>query len=148
VAGLGATLIMEYASSWLYEREDARAREREQQQRSDMPTTVLVRKLAHATGCELSDQTAEHLGTAVHYLFGAAGGPAARLLLGPGVAPLKAGLAAAGAMSIAVDEALNTVLGLTPPPGAFPWRAHARGAAAHAVYGLALGLMLSAGADT
>jgi uncharacterized membrane protein YagU involved in acid resistance len=38
---------------------------------------------------------------------------------------------------LAVDEAANTVLGLTPPPGEFPWEAHARGLGGHLVYGVA-----------
>ena len=51
------------------------------------------------------------------------------------------------AMEIFVDEGLNTTLGLTAPPRQWPWQAHARGFAAHAVYGAALGLLLAAGRD-
>lgn len=145
VAGVGATLMMEYASSWLYEREDEQARAREEQLRSAMPTTVLVRKTAGVFGRELADEQADKLGMLVHYAFGASGGPAAKVLMARGLSPVQAGLGVAAAMSVVVDEGLNTVLGLTPPPQAFPWQAHARGGAAHAVYGLALGLMLSAG---
>jgi hypothetical protein len=146
-AGLGATLVMESVSSWLYEREDPEARSREEQLRSEMPTAVLVRKAARAAGREPADARVERLGVAAHYAFGAAGGLIARLVAGRAIAPLTAGLAVAGGMSVLVDEGLNAALGLTPPPAAFPWQAHARGAAAHAVYGVALGLMLSAAAD-
>lgn len=147
VAGLGTTLLMEYASSWLYEREDEHARTREEQLRPGMPTTVLVRKAARLLGRELEEDRATKLGTWTHYAFGAAGGPTAKLLTARGIPPLKAGLAVATGMSVFADEGLNTLLGLTPPPKAFPWQAHARGCAAHAVYGIVLGLMLSAGAE-
>jgi hypothetical protein len=138
---------MEYASSWLYEREDAQARTREEQLRPGMPTTVLVRKAARLLGRELEEDRATKLGTWTHYAFGAAGGPTAKLLTARGIPPLTAGLAVATGMSVFADEGLNTLLGLTPPPKAFPWQAHARGFAAHAVYGIILGLMLSAGAE-
>jgi hypothetical protein len=138
---------MEYASSWLYEREDAQARTREEQLRPGMPTTVLVRKAARLLGRELEEDRATKLGTWTHYAFGAADGPTAKLLTARGIPPLTAGLAVATGMSVFADEGLNTLLGLTPPPKAFPWQAHARGFAAHAVYGIILGLMLSAGAE-
>lgn len=47
-----------------------------------------------------------------------------------------------------VDQGMNTALGLTAPPRAWPWQAHARGMAAHAVYGAALGLLLGSGERT
>lgn len=50
-------------------------------------------------------------------------------------------------MSLVVDEGANTALGLTAPPHEWPWQAHARGLAAHLVYGTALGLLLAAGSD-
>lgn len=148
LAGLSATLLMEYASGWMYEREDTPARAREERLRPEMPTTALVRKSATLLGHELANERAERLGMVSHYTFGAAGGLIATLLTAVGFPPVKAGLAVAIAMSVIVDEGLNTVLGLTPPPREFPWQAHARGAAAHAVYGAALGLLLAAADDT
>lgn len=145
LAGLGATLFMEYASTWLYNQQDAGARNREEQLRPGMPTTVLVSKTAGAVGRELDEGTAEKLGMISHYVFGAAGGPAALVLQRLGASPLKAGLGVAGAMEVAVDQGMNSALGLTPPPGRWPWQAHARGLVAHVVYGAALGLMLAAG---
>jgi hypothetical protein len=145
VAGLGATLMMEYVSSFLYERHSQRTREREEQLRTGMPTSVLVRKLARAAGRELDDQTAERLGMVLHYAFGASGGPAAQLLVSRGTDPLKAGMAVAAAMELAVDQAANTALGLTAPTWRFPLITQARAVLAHGAYGAALGLMLAAG---
>lgn len=145
--GLGATLFMEYTSSWLYGKQDEAARKREEQLRAAMPTTVLVRKAAGLIGSELDDQTAEKLGMIAHYAFGAGGGPAAVALRRVGVSPIAAGLTVAGAMEVVVDQGMNHLLGLTAPPAEWPWQAHARGGAAHIAYGTAVGLMLAAGAD-
>ncbi len=147
LAGLGATLFMEQASTKFYERQSPQSRQREEQLRTEMPTTTLVRKAAGLLGEELSDERAERLGTLSHYAFGAAGGPAALLLTRLPTSPLRAGLAVATAMEVFVDEGMNTVLGLTAPPQEWPWQAHARGVAAHAVYGAALGLLLATGSD-
>ncbi len=147
LAGLGATLFMEYASTWLYNHQSQQSRQREEDLRKEMPTTTLVRKAAGVVGTELDDARAEKLGMAVHYFFGAAGGPQALLLRRFGSRPLQAGLGVATAMELFVDEGLNTALKLTAPPQQWPWEAHARGFAAHAVYGTALGLLLAAGSD-
>ena len=147
LAGLGATLFMEHASTALYDRQSAASRQREVELRKEMPTTTLVRKVAGALGSELDDARAERLGMVAHYAFGAAGGPQALLLRRFGLSPLQAGLSVATAMEVFVDEGVNTVLGLTAPPQQWPWQAHARGVAAHAVYGVTLGLLLAAGSD-
>lgn len=75
LAGLGATLFMEYSSTWVYEHQSEQSRQREEQLRSEMPTTTLVRKTAALLGTELDDERAEQFGTISHYAFGAAGGP-------------------------------------------------------------------------
>jgi hypothetical protein len=147
LAGLATTLFMEYASTAFYDRQSAQSREREEQLRTEMPTTTLVRKTAALLGTELDDQRAETLGTLSHYTFGAAGGPAALALRRLGFGPLGAGVAVATGMEVVVDQGMNTVLGLTAPPRAWPWQAHVRGVVAHAVYGVALGLLLAAGAE-
>lgn len=147
LAGLGATLFMEQASTWFYKRQSGPSRQREEQLRKEMPTTTLVRKSAGVFLSDLDDARAEKLGTVVHYVFGAAGGPQALLLRRFGLGPLQAGLGVATAMELFVDEGLNTALGLTAPPQQWPWEAHLRGFVAHAVYGTALGLLLAAGSD-
>ncbi len=67
-----------------------------------MPTTTLVRKTADLLGRELGDAQAEKLGAVSHYLFGAAGGPAAQLLAGSRRSPLRAGLGVGTAMEAIV----------------------------------------------
>lgn len=147
VVGLSATLLMEYVSSFLYEREGGDARERENRGRTDdMPTTTLARKLAGAVGRELDGEKAERLGTATHYVFGAAGGPATVALREAGMDPIKAGLVVGVGMWVFVDEGFNVVAGLTAGPRQFAVVTHARAALAHVAYGLTAGLMLAAGA--
>lgn len=144
VVGLSATFLMEYASSFVWKRQSEQSRERENELRPEMPTTVLVRKAAGLAGAEISDEQAQRLGMIAHYGFGTAGGPATIALTRVGVEPLKAGLAVAGAMELFVDQIANTVLGLTAPSWKFPPIANVRGALAHVVYGGAVGLMLEA----
>lgn len=147
LAGLGATLFMEYSSTWFYNRQSDESRQREEQLRKEMPTTTLVRKAAALVDTQLDDNQTERLGMITHYVFGAAGGPQAILLRRLGLSPLQAGLGVATTMEILVDEGMNTALGLTAPPQDWPWQAHARGFFAHAIYGAALGLLLAAGSD-
>lgn len=147
VAGLGATLLMEQASSAIYARHSEATRKREEELRPEMPTTVLVRRAGAALGLDLGDAAAERLGMVSHYGFGAAGGAAVRPLVATGMSPLRAALAVAAAMEVGVDQAATTVLGLTAPTWRFPLVTNIRAVAAHAVYGASLGLMLEAGRD-
>jgi len=55
VAGLSATLLMEYASTFLYQRQSAPTPERKEELREELPTTVLVRRAARALGRELGE---------------------------------------------------------------------------------------------
>ncbi len=147
LVGLSATLIMEYAGSFLYERESEAVRHKEEQGRKDdMPTITLVRKPAAALGRQLDDKSAERLGTVAHFAFGSGSGPLIVMLTRSGMDPAKAGLAVGMGMWVLVDEGLNPIAGLTAGPGAFSPVTHLHAAAAHAVYGLNGGLLLAAGA--
>jgi len=146
-AGLSATLLMEHASSFLYGRQGEGTREREEELRTEMPTTALVRKAAAGLGRNLDEGLASHLGTGTHYAFGAAGGPVAALLTNRGVSPVGAGLAVAAATELGADQGMNTVLGLTAPTWHFPLLTQVRALVAHLVYGLALGLLLATGRE-
>jgi hypothetical protein len=135
---------MEKAATLLYERQSEKARRREEELRQEMPTTVLVRKVADWRGAKLGDEQANRLGMWVHYGFGAAGGPVAMVLARTTpLGPLPAGLAVGTAMFVFVDEGANYVLGLTPPATEWPWVTHLRALAAHLVYGLVLGALLA-----
>ena len=111
-----------------------------------MPTTTLVRKVAGTLSRELEDETAQRVGMLAHYAFGAGGGPAMVALQRAGVEPVRAGLLVGLGIWVAIDEGFNRLAGLTAGPGEFPAVTHVRGGLAHAVYGLAGGLLLAAGA--
>lgn len=145
LAGYAATLVMERSASFFYERQSESSRQREEQLRQEMPTTTLVRRAAEIAGTKIEDERAEKLGMAVHYAFGASGGPVAALIERRGIGPLAAGLAVGTGMWVAVDEGTNAVLGLTPPAPEWPAVTHVRALVAHLVYGVVLGTLLAMG---
>jgi hypothetical protein len=146
-AGLGATVVMEYASSWLYEHvESEAARRREEELRDAMPTVVLARKLHGKLGGGLGDEAVDKLGERLHFGFGAVWGPVYALLRRrTRLSPLKLGLLLGTGVSLAFDEGLTPAAGLSPPNRAFPWQTHARAYVAHLVFGAALAAMMELG---
>ncbi len=59
--------------------------------------------------------------------------------------PIGAGMTAGIALYAVLDEALNPLLGLTPPPQAYPSITHLRGLAGHVVLGVVLAAAVEAG---
>lgn len=145
VAGYTATLAMERFANLFYERQSQSSRQREEQLRQEMPTTTLVRRAGEIVGRKVEDERAEKLGMALHYAFGAGGGPAAAAIQRRGVGPWAAGLAVGAGMWVAVDEGANAILGLTPPAPEWPLVTHVRALTAHLVYGVALAGLLALG---
>lgn len=141
-AGYAATLLMEQISTWIYARHNQAVREREEQLRTEMPTSTLARKVAGAAGRQLSDKDAERAGMVLHSVFGAGGGPVSEVLIRLGMSPMGAGVSTGLGMFVFVDEGFNTIAGLTPPPGEWPTATHARALVNHLAYGAALGLLL------
>lgn len=76
----------------------------------------------------------------VHLGLGAAWGPVyCWLRRRTTMSPTAAGLTSGLALSLVVDETLNPMLNITPPPEAYPASAHLRGLATHVVWGLVCG---------
>ena len=111
-----------------------------------MPTTVLVRKVGRAVGAEPIDAAAGQLRDGGPLGFRRERGPALAAL-GNRDRPRQVRARGGSVPAPVVVEVLNSALGLTPPPRAFPWQVHARGFAAHLLYRLALGLLLAAASD-
>lgn len=141
--GILATVAMGRATTVFYERQSASSRLREDQLREEQPTTALVKRAAEAAGSKLDDEQAERLGALVHYGMGGLAGSIAVLLRRRGMGAMGAGVAAALAMWVAVDEGANYVLGLAAPATAWPLATHARGLVGHLVLGLTTGLGLA-----
>ena len=140
-AGAAAVWVMDRVDWFNFLHEDAEARRQTQAVRPGGmdPAHVAADKLARSMGWEIGPRDDNPAGKAIHYSIGIA--PAAiygvlrhRL---PAVTAGRGSLFGLG-LFLAQDEGLNALAGLSAPPGAYPWQAHARGLVAHAVYGLVL----------
>jgi hypothetical protein len=146
VAGAVATWAMGKATTVLYERENDAARQREDNARGGKTAYgVAAEKGAALLGEELTDDEREQYGERIHWALGlGAGAVFGALRPRTRMASAAGGLLFGAAFFLLIDEAANTALGLTPPPNAFPWQAHARGLAGHLVYGGVANAMLAA----
>ncbi len=127
-AGVAATWVMGKASSALYARENEEARRQEDEARGGTTAYgVAAQKAAHALGKDVDEEQAKTYGSAIHWGLGAAAG-AVYGYLRPrfGWASWGFGSLFGATFFLTVDEAGNTLLGLTPPPQAFPWQTHGR----------------------
>jgi hypothetical protein len=137
-AGAVATWVMEQVTTYMYEHENRAARQREDEARGGKHAfAVAAEKTARLTGIHLSEGQQQRLGLAYHWGLGLGAG-ALYGALRPRIGWLDRGQGALFGLLffLLIDEAMNTAFGLTPPPRAFPWQAHARGLAGHLVYGL------------
>lgn len=133
-AGAAGTALMDQVTTLAYERQSKATREREDHARGGKTAYVAA---AEKLGAPEAKQ--EALGNAIHWslgigagaLYGALRNRSRRMGLG-------SGLAYGVAFWIVMDEAMNTVLRLSPPPQRFPWQTHARGLAGHVVLGGAI----------
>lgn len=145
MAGLAATWVMGHVTTFLHEREDEAAREREDRARDGKTSFgVAAEKAAHAVGRDLTDEQRQKYGSAIHWALGAGAGATYAVLRGRLPHTDSAGgLLFGTAFWAVVDEGANPALGLTPGPGAFPWQTHARGLAGHLAFGAAAEATLS-----
>lgn len=139
VAGAVATWTLDRVTTWMYQREPQAARQREDRVRHGRSAyEAAAERVAQLAGRRLDPDQRHRLGTAIHWALGIGAGivytafgrrfPGARR---------AGGVAFGTAFWAAVDEGLVSLLGLTPPPPAFPWETHARGLAGHLAFGLA-----------
>ncbi|MGH7718991.1 MAG: DUF1440 domain-containing protein [Gemmatimonadaceae bacterium] len=137
IAGAVATWVMGKVTTYLYEHENAAAREREDSARQGKTAYgVAAEKAARLAGTELSEDERKKYGSAVHWALGVGAG-ALYGVLRPRVesAGLARGLAFGTVFWLLMDEGAVYALKLTPGPGAFPWQTHARGLAGHLTFG-------------
>lgn len=145
IAGAAATWLMGKLTSYLYAREDPRAKERENQARHGRTAYgVAAEKIARLAGRSLSDEQRRRYGERIHWALGASTGAAYAVLRerAPAVAAAR-GLLFGTTFFLLMDEGLVAALGLTPGPSHFPWQTHARGLAGHIAYGAATESALS-----
>jgi hypothetical protein len=137
VAGAVATWVMGRVTSAMYDREDRRARRREDAARQGKTAYgVAAEKAARAVGSRLGDDQREKVGSAIHWALGiGAGAVYAVLRRRFNAVGRTAGFGFGTAFWAAIDEGLVPALGLTKGPAAFPWQTHARGLAGHLSFG-------------
>lgn len=101
------------------------------------PAHVLAKRAADAVGADIGNPKDNAAGLTVHYGIAAGMGALYGLLRGmaPGVSTGRGALFGF-AMFILKDEVGNTVLGTAGNPLDYPARDHARGAAAHTLFGI------------
>ena len=138
IAGVLATWVLDLVTNWMYQREPQHARQQEDRARHGRTTyEAAAERTAELLGRTLSDRERQRLGTAIHWALGIGAGVAYSTFAREIPAFRKAGGAAFGTTFWAgVDEGLVSLLGLTPPPRAFPWETHARGLAGHLAFGI------------
>jgi uncharacterized membrane protein YagU involved in acid resistance len=138
IAGAVATWTMDQVTTWMYERESAEAKERENQARQGGTAYgAAAEKTAALVNVELSEDQRSQAGSAIHWATGIGAGALYGVLRRRWPAVSRArGLPFGTGFFLVVDELLNPVLGLTPGPKAFPWQTHARGLGGHLAFGL------------
>jgi hypothetical protein len=145
VAGAAATWVMGKVTNYLYAHEDRSAREREDRARHGTTSYgVAAEKAAEVIGTTLSAQQRKSYGSGIHWALGVGAGAVYGALRGRlPVTRAANGLAFGTAFWLLMDEGAVYLLGLTPGPTAFPWQTHARGLAAHLVFGTVADTTLS-----
>jgi hypothetical protein len=139
--GYGASMAMDQATGWYFERQSEASRRREEEVAPGGAPVLVGKKLARLAGRKVTDEQAASIGLVVHRSLGMTYGAAAATLARKGVAPLVAGLATGAVAFVAVDEALLSAF-FTPPPQAYPIESHARGVVGHLALGAAAGTLL------
>lgn len=136
-SGLAGLLMMDPVTTKLQEWTPEEAREQEKAVQPESAMKVAAAKTADAVGIKLTDKQAETGGTVFHYTIGIAGGLVYALLRRflP-LHPVWTGLLTGLGMFLFLDEGLNTALGFSAPPTAFPKETHARGLIGHLAFGL------------
>lgn len=137
VAGYVGTKAMEPVSMKLYELEPEHVREHEDAVRPGPPYQIAAAKISAALGVTLDAQQLQRASMALHYGLAIQWAPLYPLLRRrTGWSPPAAGLATGAAMSLVADELMTPAFGFSAPNSAYPLATHARGFAAHLVFGL------------
>jgi hypothetical protein len=145
-AGYVATKVMEPVSRKLYELEPSSACDKEDAVRPGPPYRVAAEKITRALGLTLTDEQLERASLGLHYGLALSWAPLYPLLRRrTRWSPALAGLATGAAMSVIADELITPAFGFSAPNLDYPLVTHARGFAAHLVFGLAVAVTFEAG---
>ncbi len=147
IAGAAATWVMDQVTTAMLSAQprEVTEQEREAQPNGQSSAANLVDQISGATGTTLSEPARGRAATAVHWALGVV--PGALYAVARRRLPL---VGAAGGLLYGLllfagnDEALNSALGLSGPPDAYPAASHARGLAGHLVLGAVTDSVLDA----
>lgn len=146
LAGYLGTKAMEPVSMKLYQRESAQSRAREDAVRPGPPYRIAAAKLTNAFGVKLTDEQLDRLSLVFHYglaIQWAALYPLLRRTTT--LNPVATGLATGAGMSVIADELMTPAFGFSAPNLDYPLVTHARGLAAHLIFGLSVAAVVEAG---
>jgi len=137
IAGAVATWVMDRATTYMYQREGRRARQREEEVRKGSSAyEAAAEKGAALVGRGLTRTERERGGSAIHWGLGiGAGAVYAVLRRRLDLVGSAAGTAFGTAFWALMDEGVVPALRLTPGPSAIPWQTHARGCLGHLTFG-------------
>lgn len=145
-AGAAAVWAMDRVDWFNFRHEDPEARRRTQAVRPGGmdPAHVAADAAARTAGYQLRPKDNNAPGKAIHYSLGIMPGALYGVLRHdvPGLDAGRGSLFGIG-LFLMQDEGLNAIAGLSAKPTDYPWQAHARGLAAHVVYGLVLDAALN-----
>jgi uncharacterized membrane protein YagU involved in acid resistance len=146
VAGYVGTKAMEPVSMKLYELEPEHVREREDAARPGPPYQIAAEKISAGLGITLDDQQLQRASMALHYGLAIQWAPLYTLLRRrTDWSPVASGLATGTAMSVIADGLMTPAFGFSAPNPEYPLATHARGFAAHLVFGLAVAATVELG---
>ena len=140
IAGAAATWLMDQVTTLLYaiQAREVTAREEAAQPNGKSSVTNLVDRVQAQVGLSLPASRRPMVEQVVHYGLGAIPGAAYGVLRKwVPFARFGNGLGYGLGVFAVNDEYMNTRLGLSGPPGAYPAETHFRGLAGHAVLGVA-----------
>jgi len=138
VGGYVGTKVMNPVTTKLYELAPEADKAREKAVSPGSPYRIGVQKAAGLLGISLTGEQLNAAAAAAAYMVGISGGllyVALRRVLH--LNPIVAGLVAALALFLVVDEGLTPALGLSAPDRAYPLSTHLRGFLGHLAYGAA-----------
>jgi hypothetical protein len=139
VGGYVGTKVMDPVTTKLQELAPEADKQREKAVSPGSPYKIGVQKAAELLALRLTDEQVNLAASAMPYTVGISGGllyVALRRSLH--LNPFLAGLIAAMALFIVVDEGLTPALGLSAPDRAYPLSTHLRGLVGHLAYGAAV----------
>lgn len=138
IAGAVATAVLDRVTTFMYERESPGARKTEDRARAGRTAyETAAERIAALLGTNLEGEQRKRVGLIIHWALGIAAG-VAYATYGRKNPTLRRGAGSAFGTAFwgAVDEGLVSLLGLTPPPKAFPIETHIRGLAGHLAFGV------------